>query len=783
MAIKDWFSWSFSKQPAGDKPGNARRDTQDAPEAVDHNSEQHYENVAPEDVAPRRFDPRANVDAEIRWLGEDRLDRADFARRVAERIAAAGDRNSIVYGLAGPWGGGKTSVLNMIAEALMLTNENEWKVVRFTPWSASDTFAITDEFYRAIAEAMPESTKEGRYARYLLAAAPVAAAATKAALTSFLESKFGEGAVGDTLKAGAGAFADKTGEIRGPDPDPFVLRFKKMSSAIEAVGTKVLVIVDDIDRLDTTELLSVMRAVRLLGRFKHVHYLLSYDEATVIEVLKQTDLARESDRRAYHYLEKIIQYPFVLPPLDPAYLESELFEGLDQVANLQGIVTQPDGENQRGTISSIIDKLPQSDFRRMTLRGIYRFVSQVDTLLTLVGSDELDFEDAALITFLRLRHSAVYDVIPRWRSEIVGALPEVILMSSREPGRDEWLARINKVLPKEVADVDARAELAAQLGRVLAAMFPRLHSLGSVTAVQRQKSISASDYFDRYFAYKIPVNDVSDSRIRREFEELTTSGELPEGSIIAKNVHSFLGRGLVLRKILYHLDLVREATSTQAIAAADHLLEILDSSDLDRGGWTRVIRPLLIEAIASAASEEEARGYVDGIAEKHGLLATANILVRDRRNPPSEALDAKIRNASFSVREDVLRACERDLSTDVQKDDASALTVLHFVFYLDDELFRRLGEYARSLIANGQAQPYELAARFVVIRVWRGGSSDVEGHLQYFAQLVPISDWAMDSLPPYSLEDVVDGDTSLENRKRLAVALMRQSASELGGNE
>ncbi|MBM4570413.1 hypothetical protein GS489_08575, partial [Rhodococcus hoagii] len=105
---------------------------------------------------------------------------------------------------------------------------------------------------------------------------------------------------------------------------PFAERFTKISNAIRKTGKNILVIVDDIDRLHSDELLSVMKAVRLLGRFDGVHYLLSYDEQTLLGVLEQTDLAGNSRPRARDYLEKIVQYPFTLPPLQESHLADEL---------------------------------------------------------------------------------------------------------------------------------------------------------------------------------------------------------------------------------------------------------------------------------------------------------------------------------------------------------------------------------------------------------------------------------------------------------------------------
>lgn len=78
------------------------------------------------------------ADAPIRSISEDRLDRAPFAKSITERIHTSRTGPSVVFGLAGPWGGGKSSVLEMIKEILNDgQHQKEWTVVTFTPWSAT----------------------------------------------------------------------------------------------------------------------------------------------------------------------------------------------------------------------------------------------------------------------------------------------------------------------------------------------------------------------------------------------------------------------------------------------------------------------------------------------------------------------------------------------------------------------------------------------------------------------------------------------------------------------
>ena len=84
----------------------------------------------------------------------DRFNRAPFASRLAHTLAQRADPSSIVVGLYGPWGDGKTSVLEMMGEAL-----KEYPrviLVRFNPWHFQSQDALLRGFFATLAEAMDE---------------------------------------------------------------------------------------------------------------------------------------------------------------------------------------------------------------------------------------------------------------------------------------------------------------------------------------------------------------------------------------------------------------------------------------------------------------------------------------------------------------------------------------------------------------------------------------------------------------------------------------------------
>lgn len=95
------------------------------------------------------------ADQPITGKAEDRFNRASFATRIAETIATRVDPSSIVLGIYGPWGDGKTSVLEMMQEAL--GSYPNAIVIRFNPWHFQSEDLLLRGFFATLADAMGQS--------------------------------------------------------------------------------------------------------------------------------------------------------------------------------------------------------------------------------------------------------------------------------------------------------------------------------------------------------------------------------------------------------------------------------------------------------------------------------------------------------------------------------------------------------------------------------------------------------------------------------------------------
>ncbi len=686
------------------------------------------------------------VDVEITSMSEDRLDRKAYARRIAERIHTAGAGPSVVFGLTGPWGSGKSSVINMITEVLETEHNVKWSVTAFTPWSASNTVTLADEFYNAVASAMP-SNVAGEKARTLLsAAAPTTIAVIKAAGVAFVEKHLGDGAIKDITEAAVDAAAEQAGgHSFTARSDPFTKQFETISDAISQVGKNVLVVVDDVDRLHADELLAVMKTVRLLGRFPHVHYLLSYDEKTVIDVLTRTDLAHNDHDRARDYLEKIVQYPFELPPLRKSHLITELRLQLKAIAQSHGISYFTPAQQDSDPAEMVYRIIPEEE--GLTLRRIYRLCNQVDVMLSLIGGEEIDLTDATVITYLRLHHPDLYRRLPRWRSALTRTSHIYFSSSTKEPTAEEWLVRI-----ADVVHLEADAPLVRELYRVLRGLFPALPHLTGlyVLSSEARLGVRLSAYFHRYFAFGMPEGDVSNASVQTDFSILLSSGQWAQPSIIHTAITDPDIDFQVFQKVFDQVDEIRSASVENCISAAHAIAA--EWSNTERGifsRWHKLIYLLLGRAITDTQTSEAAQEVVNAFYNEFGLNAVLEV---GHSKVEENFVDhIRVHEALRSVDEALIEAVLNDLKIDRSPDERVHTSTLDYARYLDEESWMKIRQATATLLNDGSRTQSDIAARFVSVALVNNGHGTVrklrELETELFTYVIPQEQWDLTDFP------------------------------------
>ncbi len=101
-------------------------------------------------------------DNPIQTKEKDLLHRYPLAKRIAGMIRDFKDNDSLVIGIEGEWGSGKTSFINLILEDLRATDA---LLITFNPWNFSDQNELIKDFFDSMIEALKEADNQGGEAK------------------------------------------------------------------------------------------------------------------------------------------------------------------------------------------------------------------------------------------------------------------------------------------------------------------------------------------------------------------------------------------------------------------------------------------------------------------------------------------------------------------------------------------------------------------------------------------------------------------------------------------
>jgi len=253
-------------------------------------------------------------DNPIRSAADDKLGRVGLAKSIARQICLAPSKEGFVVGLLGPWGSGKSSILNLTENELR--QHPGVQVVRFNPWLVSGTSELVTRFFVQIGQELKQG--EGKRAKEL---GELMEAYGELLLPLEVVPLVGApwAVVGKALKA-TGAFIAR----RTRTTESMEAKRDRIGAALAGSPKRLVFILDDIDRLHDSEIVEVMRLVRLIGDFPNCVYILAFDRDRVANALAP------HGGEGHSYLEKILQVVHEMPPIRRSDLGRLLLEGIDK---------------------------------------------------------------------------------------------------------------------------------------------------------------------------------------------------------------------------------------------------------------------------------------------------------------------------------------------------------------------------------------------------------------------------------------------------------------------
>jgi len=246
-------------------------------------------------------------DNPIRTLEGDTLGRSTVARLFAKHVLALDVSQGVVVGVLGAWGSGKTSFVNL---ARLDFEKAGVTVVDFNPWMFSGAEQLVESFFIELAAQLRIRPGLAKVGKDLEEYGEVFSGIAWVPL------------VGPLLKAGGGA-ATLLGKILQRRKEGMGGRRDKLTKALINFGKPIVVVVDDIDRLSSSEIRDVFKLVRLTASFPNIFYVVAFDRLRVERALGEEGVPGRE------YLEKILQVAVDLPAIPSDVLNRQMFSAMD----------------------------------------------------------------------------------------------------------------------------------------------------------------------------------------------------------------------------------------------------------------------------------------------------------------------------------------------------------------------------------------------------------------------------------------------------------------------
>lgn len=260
-------------------------------------------------------------DAPIVDPKEDRLQRAGFAKQVAASILSVDATSGFVFGLNGTWGSGKTSVINMIRHHLAsAVAEKRIVITEFRPWWFSGQEQLIQQYFRHLWSVFKKPDVPGAMAKLGDAFECMGNIFDKLSSAPNVPGSYGW--AGRAMQAVAFAFSS---DARARQMSLDEWRGKAIAQ-LAGQKARLLIVIDDIDRLAPDEIAQMLQVVKAVGNFPNTIYLLSFDVLVVEQALERVQAGSGRE-----YLEKIVQIPIDLPRPDSSALHRLFFAQLDPI--------------------------------------------------------------------------------------------------------------------------------------------------------------------------------------------------------------------------------------------------------------------------------------------------------------------------------------------------------------------------------------------------------------------------------------------------------------------
>ncbi|MEN5378775.1 KAP family P-loop NTPase fold protein [Sphingobacterium kitahiroshimense] len=228
------------------------------------------------------------VDSPLLNKENDEYDRSQFYKSIINTLSGSiGQKDkALSIGVVNKWGEGKTSFIGFLKKEFL--KDNNTIFIEFNPWYSSSSSNLTMDFFQTLDQELSKYIYTGSLLR---------------------------------------KYAKSLTNIDSPLnpfkylPDNWVSEkshdeyFKDINALLLKLNKRIIVTIDDLDRLDNKEVFAVFQVIRNSANFDKMVFITPFDKEYVVHSLSELKIHKPED-----YTKKIFDVEFSLPPISKFHL-------------------------------------------------------------------------------------------------------------------------------------------------------------------------------------------------------------------------------------------------------------------------------------------------------------------------------------------------------------------------------------------------------------------------------------------------------------------------------
>lgn len=436
-----------------------------------------------------------DADRPITTSTKDHLNRALFAKYLARCLLDHKDPESLVVGLYGSWGVGKTSIINLVREELEyaasnMIDDEKPVILNFSVWSYSGQNQLIYSFFRRLSSALRSVDYLENSDRIIHLLELYVSFFTHQPIPKPLRSKK------NFFKK---IFSRSRDEVYAWESGRDLTLVKaELNELLSKQKHKIIINIDNISLLYDYEIKQIFQIVKSMGDYANTEYLLAFDKEKVVRSINLLDGGGGEE-----FIEKIVQLPFVIPPILHEDLENIFADRVNEV-----IATVPaDTWN-----SEYWAEIYYSSFKFLfeNCRDITRYVNTLSFSYSRL-KDVVNPVDFFALTAIEVFLPKVYFALRDNKDLFTDLLDNVYELDKEQLARDrmrceEILSRTERI-SKEIL-LELLMHLFPRLRRIY---YPNLSFYHSELLARKLRRICSPDLFDIYFRLSMQSAKILDS--------------------------------------------------------------------------------------------------------------------------------------------------------------------------------------------------------------------------------------------------------------------------------